>query len=50
MNDIIVAGVIVAILLLAVRYLHKAKKSGIKCVGCPAAKSCSAGCKENSKK
>ena len=50
MNDIIVTGVIVAILLLAVRYLYKAKKSGIKCVGCPAAKSCSAGCKGNNRK
>ena len=50
MNDIIVAGVILAILLLAVQYLHKAKENGVKCVGCPAAKSCAAGCKGNSKK
>lgn len=50
MNDIIVAGVIIAILLMAVRYLHKAKKNGVKCVGCPAAKGCAEECKENSKK
>ena len=50
MNDIIVAGIIIAVVLLAVMYLNKAKKSGVKCVGCPAAHGCSAGCKENNKK
>ena len=43
MTDFIVVVVILAILGLAIRYIYKAKKSGVKCIGCPAGKTCSGG-------
>lgn len=43
MTDFILAAVITVIIFLAVRHLHKAKKQGLHCVGCPASKCCSAG-------
>lgn len=45
MADVLVMGVIAVILVLAVRYIVKAKKSGAKCIGCPDGCSCAA--KEN---
>ncbi len=41
MIDLIIIAVIVVILACAITYIIKAKKSGIKCIGCPAAKQCS---------
>lgn len=39
--DWIVLGIVAIIIVLAVRYLYKAKKSGVKCVGCPSGGCCS---------
>lgn len=39
-ETIIVSVLIIAILVLAVVYIVKSKKSGRKCIGCPDAKSC----------
>ena len=41
MKDFIIAVVIVAILVVAISYIRKAKKSGAKCIGCPDGCSCS---------
>lgn len=41
MADLIVIGIVLVIVSAAVCYIIKAKKSGIKCIGCPAASSCS---------
>lgn len=57
MADIIVVGIILVIVGAAVAYIVKAKKSGAKCIGCPASgncpsktggkSSCSCGCQSN---
>ena len=39
-ETIIVSVLIIAILVLAIGYVVKSKKSGRKCIGCPDAKSC----------
>lgn len=44
MGNIITIAVIAAILGLAVRYIHKEKKRGVKCIGCPEGCSCSGKC------
>ncbi len=45
MTDIIIAVVVLIIVGLAVRYIYKAKKNGVRCIGCPHSKNCSAkGC------
>lgn len=44
MSDVILGGIIIAILIAAGSYLYKAKKSGVQCVGCPSAKACSKNC------
>ncbi len=41
MTDFIVVGIIFVIVGAAVVYLVKAKKSGAKCIGCPAGGNCS---------
>lgn len=41
MTDLIIILVVAAILILAGRYVYKAKKSGRKCIGCPHSKTCS---------
>ena len=41
--DILILVVIVAILGIAAWYVHKAKKTGKKCIGCPDSCACSAG-------
>lgn len=41
MTDLIVILVVAGIVALAGWYVHKAKKSGQKCVGCPHSKTCS---------
>ncbi len=41
MTDIIVGIIILVIIGSAVGYIIKAKKSGVKCIGCPAGSECS---------
>ncbi len=41
MTDLIVILVVILIVGAAVAYIIKAKKAGVKCIGCPAAQSCS---------
>ncbi len=41
MDSIAVIAIVVAIVALAVGYIVKAKKRGVKCVGCPSGGSCS---------
>ena len=40
MTDLIIIAVLAVIIGGAARYVYKAKKSGAKCIGCPAAGSC----------
>ena len=44
MGDFIVIAIVLAIVVSAVLYIHKAKKSGKKCIGCPSEGSCGGGC------
>ena len=44
MDSIAVIAIVVAIVALAVGYIIKAKKRGVKCVGCPSGGSCSGSC------
>ncbi len=48
MADIIIGILIVAMVGLAIRYIYKAKKSGVRCIGCPAAGTCSSKAAEQS--
>lgn len=41
MLDFLLAALIVGLLTAAVRYIIRAKKSGVKCIGCSSAGSCS---------
>ncbi len=38
--DFIVIGIVVLIVTLAIVYIVRQKKKGVKCVGCPMAKQC----------
>lgn len=40
MIDFVVVAILVIIIGLAVRYIIKEKKRGVKCIGCPAGGSC----------
>lgn len=40
MLDFLLAALIIALLAAAIRYIIKAKKSGVKCIGCSSACSC----------
>lgn len=42
MADFIVVGILLVIVGAAIAYIVKEKKSGPKCIGCPASCSCSA--------
>jgi len=42
MNDIILGAVLLLIVGGALAYIIRAKRKGVKCIGCPAAKSCAA--------
>ena len=45
MKDLIVLGLILLILTLVIIYIIRAKRSGVKCIGCPHSKGCSScGC------
>ena len=45
MANIVVILILLAIIGGATFYIRKAKKSGVKCIGCPSAKACSS-CKD----
>ena len=55
MVDIIVIAVLLIIVGLAISYIRKEKKRGVRCIGCPAAATCpsahagkcSGGCQSN---
>ncbi len=40
MENIIVVGILILLIGAAVVYMVKAKKKGVKCIGCPAGGSC----------
>ena len=42
--DILVLAVIAVIVGLVIRYIYRAKKKGIKCIGCPDAGKCTGNC------
>ncbi len=44
MTDIIIIAIILVIVGAAIAYIIKAKKSGVKCIGCPSGGKCD-GCK-----
>ena len=44
MTDLIVLALVAVILGAAVAYIHRAKKRGAKCIGCPAGKNGCSGC------
>ena len=48
MENFIIAGILVLILGGAGMYVYKAKKRGVKCIGCPAGGSCSHKCGDGS--
>lgn len=41
MADFIVAAIVLIMIAAAVVYMRKAKKSGVKCIGCPSGGECS---------
>lgn len=43
MVDVIVAVIVVAVVSLALGYIIKAKKRGVKCIGCPGSAKCAGG-------
>ena len=45
MADLIVIGILLIIIGAAITHIVKAKKSGVKCIGCPAGGKCS--CKKD---
>lgn len=47
MTDVIVLVVVLLIVGGAITYIVKAKKKGIKCIGCPSGGSCSGNCSGN---
>ena len=47
MENIVVIAVIVLIVGFATAYVIKEKKKGVKCIGCPNAKTCSMAQKKN---
>lgn len=48
MTNFIVAGIVLLIVGVAIGYIIKEKKRGVKCIGCPAGANCSGRCGENS--
>ena len=42
--DYVIIAVVVAILGLAAWYIRRAKKKGVKCIGCPSGGTCSGKC------
>ena len=50
MENIIIAIILIAIVVGIVLYLIRAKKRGVKCIGCPYANQCGGICGESVKK
>lgn len=48
MQNVFIILIIAVIVVNIIIYLYKAKKSGVKCVGCPYAKQCGGNCGGNS--
>ena len=44
MENCIILAVVAVILALSGRYLYRAKKRGVKCIGCPSGCSCKGTC------
>lgn len=44
MTDILVIAIVLAVVAVAVGYVIKAKKRGVKCIGCPDGCECQGGC------
>lgn len=44
MENIIILAVVAVIITLSGRYLYRAKKRGVKCIGCPSGCSCNGKC------
>ena len=44
MENLIILAVVAVIITLSGRYLYRAKKRGIKCIGCPSGCSCNGKC------
>ncbi len=44
MADLIVVGIVLVIVSVAIAYIIKEKKKGVKCIGCPAAGQCAGKC------
>ena len=44
MIDILIIAIIAAVLGLSIRYIWRAKKKGVKCIGCPDGAKCSGNC------
>lgn len=40
MKDIVVAVILIIVLGLSISYIVRAKRRGVKCIGCPSGKSC----------
>lgn len=43
-SNLIIIAIVALLVLIVSLYLWKAKKSGVKCIGCPDGKSCSGAC------
>ena len=44
MENLIILAVVAVIITLSGRYLYRAKKRGVKCIGCPSGCSCNEKC------
>lgn len=40
MKDVVIIAVLIIVLAMSIGYIVKAKKSGARCIGCPASKEC----------
>lgn len=49
MADLIIILILAACVGGACYYIHKSRKKGIKCIGCPYSNSCSGGCSDEKK-
>lgn len=43
-SNLIILAVLISVVFLIARYLHRQKKSGAACIGCPYAGKCRGGC------
>lgn len=46
MKNIIVIALVIVIIGLALGYIIREKKKGVKCIGCPSGGKCSCGCSD----